>query len=130
MAALAFFGRSVAVGARRSELQSGAAFKEFTNLQRSCTTRVWNRRHLTPGRKAVMLCDDVKRVVYFFLDGSLGDHKKHALEIHVSNCPDCEVRVTVHRKLRSFLRRRLSPVQAPQTLRIRLTQSLRTLPAE
>jgi mycothiol system anti-sigma-R factor len=77
-----------------------------------------------------MLCDDVKRVMYFFLDGSLGEHKKHAVEIHVSNCPDCEIRVTVHRKLRSFVRRRLAPVSAPETLRIRLTQSLRTLPAE
>jgi mycothiol system anti-sigma-R factor len=77
-----------------------------------------------------MLCDDVKRVVYFFLDGSLADHKKHAIEIHLSNCPDCEVRVVVQRKLRSFFRRRLAPVAAPETLRIRLTQSLRALPAE
>jgi mycothiol system anti-sigma-R factor len=77
-----------------------------------------------------MLCDDVKRVVYFFLDGSLTDHKKHALLIHLSNCPDCEVRISVHRRLRSFIRRRLSPVTAPETLRIRLTRSLRALPAE
>lgn len=77
-----------------------------------------------------MLCDDVKRVMYFFLDGSLGDHKKHAVEIHVSNCPDCEIRIIVQRKLRSFVRRRLAPVAAPETLRIRLTQSLRALPAE
>jgi mycothiol system anti-sigma-R factor len=77
-----------------------------------------------------MLCNDVKRVVYFFLDGSLGQQKRHALEIHLSNCPDCEVRITVHRKLRSFIRRRLSPVTAPETLRVRLTRSLRTVPAE
>jgi mycothiol system anti-sigma-R factor len=80
--------------------------------------------------KQSMLCDDVKRVVYFFLDGSLADHKKHALEIHLSDCPDCEIRITVHRKLRSFLRRRLAPVSAPDTLRVRLTRSLRALPAE
>lgn len=77
-----------------------------------------------------MLCDDVKRVIYFFLDGSLGDHKKHAIEIHLSNCPGCEVRVQANRKLRNFIRRRLAPVSAPDTLRIRVTQSLRTLPAE
>ena len=77
-----------------------------------------------------MLCDDVKRVMYFFLDGSVGDQKRHAIEIHVSNCPDCEIRVVVQRKLRSFIRKRLSPVSAPETLRIRLTQSLRTVPAE
>jgi mycothiol system anti-sigma-R factor len=75
-----------------------------------------------------MLCDDVKRVVYFFLDGSLGHQKQHAFEIHLSNCPDCEIRIIVHRKLRSFVRRRLSPVAAPDTLRVRLTQSLRTMP--
>jgi mycothiol system anti-sigma-R factor len=76
-----------------------------------------------------MLCNDVKRVVYFFLDGALSDPKKHALEIHLSNCPDCEVRITVHRKLRSFIRHRLAPVSAPETLRVRVTQSLRTSPA-
>jgi len=77
-----------------------------------------------------MLCDDVKRVVYFFLDGSLSDHKQHAFEIHLNDCPDCEVRIVVQRKLRSFLRRRLTPVNAPPELRIRLTQSLRTAHAE
>ena len=77
-----------------------------------------------------MLCDDVKRVVYFFLDGSLGDMKKQAFEIHLKDCPDCEVRIVVQRKLRSFLRRRLAPVSAPETLRIRVSRSLRTAPAE
>jgi mycothiol system anti-sigma-R factor len=77
-----------------------------------------------------MLCDDVKRVVYFFLDGSLGDQKQHALEIHLSNCPDCEVRIIIQRKLRTFVRRRLSPVVAPETLRARVLRSLRTVPAE
>ena len=77
-----------------------------------------------------MLCNDVKRVVYFFLDGSLGDSKKQALEIHLSNCPDCEIRIAVHRKLRSFFRKRTSPLAAPETLRIRLVQSLRTAPAD
>lgn len=77
-----------------------------------------------------MLCNDVKRVIYFFLDGSLGDQKQQALEIHLSNCPDCEVRVTVQRKLRSFVRKRLSRVSAPETLRIRVVQSLRAVPAD
>ena len=77
-----------------------------------------------------MLCDDVKRVVYFFLDGSLGETRKQAFEIHLKDCPDCEVRITVQRSLRSFFKRRISRVSAPETLRIRLTQSLRTVPAE
>lgn len=76
-----------------------------------------------------MLCDDVKRVVYFFLDGSLSSHKHRDIEIHLSNCPDCEIRVVVQRRLRSFVRKRLSRVAAPDTLRIRLSHSLRTAPA-
>jgi mycothiol system anti-sigma-R factor len=97
---------------------------EFTNLQRSSEERVSSP--LAHGRKAVMLCDDVKRVIYFFLDGSLGDNRRQTIELHLHDCPDCEVRVTVHRKMRSFFRKRLSPVSAPETLRIRLSQSLRT----
>ena len=73
-----------------------------------------------------MLCDDVKRVIYFFLDGSLGDQKRHNFELHVNGCPDCEIRVIIQRRLRSFLRTRLSPVSAPEALRIRVVQSLRT----
>ncbi|HEX6082887.1 MAG TPA: zf-HC2 domain-containing protein [Thermoanaerobaculia bacterium] len=72
-----------------------------------------------------MLCDDVKRVVYFFLDGSLSDQKRQNIEIHLGDCPDCETRVTIHRRLRGFFRRRLSPLAAPETLRIRVVQSLR-----
>lgn len=73
-----------------------------------------------------MLCDEVKRVLYFFLDGSLGDQKRQTVEIHLSHCPDCETRITIQRRLRSFIRRRLTPVSAPEGLRVRLVQSLRT----
>lgn len=73
-----------------------------------------------------MLCDDVKRVLYFFLDGSLGDLKRRNIEIHVSNCHDCEARITIQRRLRGFIRKRLSPMRAPETLRIRVVQALRT----
>lgn len=72
-----------------------------------------------------MLCDDVKRVIYFFLDGSLGDSKRQSIEIHLHDCPDCETRVTIHRRLRGFFRSRLVPVSAPETLRVRVVQSLR-----
>lgn len=76
-----------------------------------------------------MLCDDVKRVIYFFLDGSVGEKKRQDIEIHLKDCPDCEVRIYIQRKLRSFVRSRLSRVDAPETLRIRLTRSLRAVPA-
>lgn len=76
-----------------------------------------------------MLCDDVKRVIYFFLDDSVGEKKRQDIEIHLKDCPDCEVRIYIQRKLRSFVRSRLSRVDAPETLRIRLTRSLRAVPA-
>ena len=72
-----------------------------------------------------MLCGDVKRVLYFFLDGSVSDQKRQTIEIHLHDCPDCETRVTIHRRLRGFLRKRLTPLAAPETLRVRVVQSLR-----
>lgn len=81
---------------------------------------------MSNGREnAAMLCDDVKRVIYFFLDDSLGDQKRSSFEIHLSNCPDCEIRVVIQRRLRGFLRKRLTPIAAPETLRVRVVQSLR-----
>ena len=74
-----------------------------------------------------MCCDDVKRVVYFFLDGSLGDQRRMAIELHLSDCPDCELRIVVHRRLRDFVRQRLTPITAPPHLRVRLSQSLRSM---
>jgi mycothiol system anti-sigma-R factor len=73
----------------------------------------------------MMLCDDVKRFVYFFLDGSLADGRKHELELHLKACPDCEMRIVVQRRLRVFVRTRLSPVSAPSSLRARLSAAIR-----
>ena len=39
-------------------------------------------------------------------------------------------KTTVSRKLRSFFRRRLQPVHAPEQFKIRLMQTLRAIPAE
>lgn len=77
-----------------------------------------------------MLCDDVKRVVYFFLDGSLGQQKIIEYETHIEVCRDCEARTVLHRRLRDFVRKRLSPLAAPESLKIRVTQSLRVVGAE
>ena len=72
-----------------------------------------------------MLCDDVRRVVYFFLDGSLGDQKQHDFTTHLSICPECEARTTLSRRLRAFVRRRLMPSPAPEQLRIRVIHAIR-----
>jgi mycothiol system anti-sigma-R factor len=74
-----------------------------------------------------MLCDDVKRVVYFFLDGTLGERRKEELNAHLSLCPDCEQRTTVHRRLRSFVQRRLERMCAPDRFKTRLSRSLRAM---
>jgi len=77
-----------------------------------------------------MLCDDVKRSVYFFLDGSLAEPHQKELRIHLTICPDCDHRATIHGRLRNFVRRRLSPLSAPEHLKRRLQRSLRAFAAE
>ena len=72
-----------------------------------------------------MVCDEVRRVVYFFLDGSLGERKLMEFESHIEICRGCGDRTTVSRKLRNFIRRRLSPVGAPEHLKVRVTRTLR-----
>jgi mycothiol system anti-sigma-R factor len=74
-----------------------------------------------------MICDDVKRVAYFFLDGNLGERKQTDFKTHVSLCPECEQRVSIHRRLRLFITKRLGRASAPQSLRQRLSRSFRAL---
>ena len=77
-----------------------------------------------------MGCDDVKRVLYFFLDGALGENKSRSVNDHLSLCPDCERRSRVHRRLREFLKRRLARVSATERFKIRLTRTLRAFRPE
>lgn len=74
-----------------------------------------------------MLCDDVKRVVYFFLDGSLGDSKKKELHSHLTLCPDCEARTKISGRLRNFFKKRMARVSAPARFKKRLARTLRAL---
>ena len=67
-----------------------------------------------------MVCDDVKRVVYFYLDGVLGEKKHSDLTSHLKECPDCDDRVLIHTRLRNFFRRRLGRLTAPPALQVRL----------
>jgi mycothiol system anti-sigma-R factor len=77
-----------------------------------------------------MGCEDVKRVIYFFLDGQLGDRKQRDVKQHLGLCHDCEERTTLHRRLRDLVRRRLSVVSAPDKFKTRLSRSLRAFKAE
>jgi mycothiol system anti-sigma-R factor len=72
-----------------------------------------------------MLCEDVKRVVYFFLDGTLDQGHLDDFRHHLDLCPECEARTTFHRRVRVFLQKRLTPVSAPDRLKQRLTRTLR-----
>ena len=77
-----------------------------------------------------MLCKEVKRVVYFFLDGSLGESKKQDFNTHLNLCPDCEAQTRVSGRLRNFFRKRLSRVSAPARFKQRLSRSLRAVTTE
>jgi mycothiol system anti-sigma-R factor len=77
-----------------------------------------------------MLCDDVRRVVYFFLDGSLAERKQQDFKTHISICPDCDRRTQLQSRLRSFVRRRLTPDPAPERLKTRLVRSIRAFREE
>lgn len=72
-----------------------------------------------------MLCHDVERVVYFFLDGTLDERRQNDFQHHLDVCADCETRTIFHRRIRVFVKRRLAPLCAPSRLKQRLTRSLR-----
>jgi mycothiol system anti-sigma-R factor len=79
-----------------------------------------------------MICREVKRVVYFFLDGSLGEKSQQDVNQHLSRCPECGTRLEVQRRLRTFLRSRFARLTAaaPDHLRTRLSRSIRAFRAE
>ena len=75
-----------------------------------------------------MLCDDVKRTVYLFLDGSLESSRQQDYSAHISDCPACNTRTKVQQRLRVFIIRRLRrPESAPQRLKQRLVRAIRAL---
>jgi anti-sigma factor (TIGR02949 family) len=77
-----------------------------------------------------MLCRDIQRVVYFFLDGSLGEQKKQDYSSHLKLCPDCEARTKFHGRIRNFVQSRLARITAPERLKMRLARSLRAFRTE
>jgi mycothiol system anti-sigma-R factor len=72
-----------------------------------------------------MLCREVKRAVYFFLDGTLDPKHKRDFSKHLKLCPECEQRITIQRRIRLFIKKRLARLTAPARLKQRLTRSLR-----
>lgn len=72
-----------------------------------------------------MLCREVKRVVYFFLDGTLDARQKRDFSKHLKLCPECESRITISKRIRLFIKKRLARMSAPARLKQRLSRSLR-----
>jgi mycothiol system anti-sigma-R factor len=79
-----------------------------------------------------MLCREVKRVVYFFLDGSLADGQRQDVNKHVRLCPDCDTRVRIQSRLRNFVQSRFARLSAtaPERLKVRLERSIRAFRTE
>ena len=77
-----------------------------------------------------MRCDDVKRAVYLFLDGSLDEPASLDYTAHIRLCPNCETRTKVQQRLRIFIVRRLRPESAPERLKQRLLRTFRAIKAE
>lgn len=71
-----------------------------------------------------MVCDDVKRGAYFFLDGVLEATRISEFQTHLNDCPGCDERMRVQQKLRSFIRKRLAPSIAPRHLSGRISSAL------
>lgn len=66
------------------------------------------------------MCDDVKRIAYFFLDGALSPDRTRDVENHLRDCSECDDRISIHRRMRRFVRSRLASLPAPARLRERL----------
>ncbi len=73
----------------------------------------------------MVVCDDVRRLAYFFLDGTIGPHKADDLLKHLALCGDCDTYLKVEQRLRGFIRERLRPTPAPDRLRERIRESFR-----
>jgi mycothiol system anti-sigma-R factor len=74
-----------------------------------------------------MLCDDVKRFVYFYLDGQLGKQKASDFDSHIGACRHCDDRLTIHKRLRSFITRHLTGEPVPDRLRERIRSGVAQL---
>ena len=88
---------------------------------------------LTPAKlKAAneMRCNDVRRAVYLYLEGSLEEPALLDFTAHIHLCPDCDTRTKVQQRLRVFIVRRLQPESAPERLKQRLVRTFRAIKAE
>ena len=74
-----------------------------------------------------MLCSEVRRTIYLFFEGSLGEKRQVDFKTHLSICADCETRTQIQIRLRKFVLAHLSPQPAPDHLKTRLVRTFRAL---
>ena len=72
-----------------------------------------------------MICHEIRRIAYFYLDGTVGSEKSVTIQTHLEACPECGVRVKIHQRAREVLKVHLGNVTAPLSLRARLSQACR-----
>ncbi len=72
-----------------------------------------------------MVCNEIRRLAYFYLDGTVGSLKAEQIETHVEQCLECGARFAIHRRVREIVRTGLKPLRAPQTLRDRVREACR-----
>jgi mycothiol system anti-sigma-R factor len=77
-----------------------------------------------------MICNDVRRAIYFFLDGELGENTRNDLSKHLNLCLECGRRAVVQRRLRQFVRSRIEHYRAPDHLKRRVSRALRAFSSE
>lgn len=70
-----------------------------------------------------MICDEVKRAAYDFLDGAI-DNTRQYLVKHLDECAECGNRVMIHRRIRNFIKSRLKISAAPTGLVGKIRESL------
>jgi len=77
-----------------------------------------------------MRCDDVRRTVYLFLDGSLDEPTQVDFTAHIRICIPCDTRTRVQQRIRVFIMKRLRrPDSAPERLKQRLVRTFRAMKA-
>ena len=72
-----------------------------------------------------MSCHEIRRIAYFYLDGTVGSEKSVTIETHLEECPECGARVKIHQRVRELLKVRLGKVAASPSLHARLRQACR-----
>lgn len=72
-----------------------------------------------------MLCNEIRRLAYFYLDGTVSVAKSASFRHHIELCPECGARLAIHRRVREVIQVSLKPVAAPDRLRLRVQQACR-----